>query len=452
MFKSIIHAFKIKDLRNRILFTSACVFLIKILSLVPIPGIDSEVAKIYFQGLSGGIHDAFKMVDTLSGGAFSGMRMLALSVGPYVSATILVQIYAMTSASIQREMNNSPAMARKKISSLNKIVAVVLASGQAFFFARYAMYIQKMLPGLIGSFLVDHYILFYIEFICAMVAGSSVLIWLSEVMTKQGIGNGISIIIASGILSSSQRSIRNFIYTIYSGLATKHFAIVSASFILLFIAVLIWSIYMSLGQKDIKVIYAKRISGNRVMQGRGSPVLPLRVNYVGVVPAIFASSILMFVSSIAQFMSRMKFTNWFAKSLTPTSVLYIIIYLMLLLTFSYVWTSMQFKPSNISIELKKSGAFIPGVKQGRPTEKHLTKEMNYVTGIGAFMLCVLVLTPWILERFFSVSRNDSYLVGGTTILLLVGTIVDVFSQIEGYMVSQKYSSFSTNEEKSSKKY
>lgn len=447
MFSSIVKAFTVKELRDRVMFTLFCIIIFKFLLLIPTPGVDAQVGKLYFSDLTGKIGDIFKMVNAFSGGAFSGMTLLALSISPYVSATIFVQIYSSLNADTQRELAQSPGIARRKIGIRNKYVALLLAVVQATLFAKYALHINKFFPGLIAKFLVSNKILFYPVFVTSMASGTMVLVWLSDIMTEKGIGNGVSVIVSVGILSSSYKIILKTIWTLFSylflgGSISGSFVMKTTLFSALFLFVLVWSIMLSLGQKEIPVIYAKRISGNRMIQGRGAPFIPLRVNYSGIIPIIFSSSILMFLSSFAGLLGQYYGSSTLINIFSPTSVPYIICYSLLIFLFSYFWTSVQFKPKNISSDLKKSGAFIPGVKQGAQTEKMLNYEMHKTNMIGTLMLCVLAIIPWILERIFMIDRSSSYLVGGTTILLLTGTIVDVFSQISGYMIHYKQASFS----------
>lgn len=437
MFSSVIKAFSIKELRSKILFTCLCIVLFKFVSLIPMPGVDSEVAKLYFSGLSGKMGDLFKMVNVLSGGAFSGMTLLALSIGPYVSATIFVQVYATLSGNMQRELSVSPSLARRKIGMMSRYVTVVLACIQAASFAKYALYINGAFPSLISNVMLQSKVLFYSVFIFGMSAGTMFIMWLAEMMTQKGVGNGVSIVISTGILSSSYKVILESAMTLFYGLADRFFFITSAMFIALFSVVLIWSILLSLGQKEVPVVYAKRVVGNKLVQGKGLPFLPLKVNYVGILPVMFASSVLMFASTIAGFTQKSFISNIFV----PTSISYAILYILLIFSFSYIWTSIQFRPKSIASDLKRAGAFIPGIKQGAQTEKYLFSEMHKTNLLGTSMLCFLALIPIILERMFFIERTKSYLVGGTTLLLLVGTVVDVFSQVSGYMASNKKSGF-----------
>ncbi|MCK5787903.1 MAG: preprotein translocase subunit SecY [Chlamydiia bacterium] len=441
MFRSIINAFSNRELRGRILFTCFCVILFKFLSLIPTPGVDSEVSQIYFSDLKGKVGDLFKMINAFSGGAFSSMTVLALNVSPYISATIIVQIYSTFSGSIQREVANSPASARRKIGSLNRYATLALALVQSFLFANYALYVNRVCPGLISDFFISHKIFFYFVFMLSMTSGTMVLLWMSDIMTQKGIGNGVSIIISTGILASSQRLLGGIAYGYLSGMLDNKMYLYVSIYAILFLFVLTWAILLSLGQRNIRVIYARRISGNKVIQGKGSPIIPLRVNYSGIVPVMFSSSILMFFSSIAGFLSRWRTLSFFQTIFVPTSIPYLVLYLSLICIFSYFWAAVQFKPKNIASDLKRSGAFIPGVKQGRSTESFLNSEMHSANMIGTFMLCMLAAMPWILERFFMIEKTKSYLIGGTTLLILVGTVVDVFSQIDGYMASGRTKKF-----------
>jgi preprotein translocase subunit SecY len=261
-------------------------------------------------------------------------------------------------------------------------------------------------------------------------------------ITERGIGNGVSLIITLGILSSFPSVLGNIIRQLNldsqeSGQLTFVSVAVLAIF---FVAILIGTILLVQGQRNIPVQYARRMVGRQEVQG-GSANIPLKLNYAGVVPVIFASTFLMSLAFVAQLIGKEGFFDWIAGILSPGSIPYLILYSLLIIFFTYFWTTTQFHPEQIASELKKNGAFIPGVRQGKPTQEYLEQSMNKIVMAGAFSLALIAVLPTLVSKLLSVDANISNFFGGTSLLILVGVVLDTMKQIESHLIMKRYDGF-----------
>lgn len=439
---------QIPELRFKIVFTLLLLAIYRVGGFIPVPGINGEVVLAYFKQASGGSQNLFQLVDIFSGGAFSQMTVFALGVVPYISASIIMQLMVALLPSLQREVRENPEIGRKKINRLTRFATVILSFVQSLLFAKFALQINLSNPGVISSELLDIQVLgvpllFYTIVISTMTTGTLFLMWLGEQITERGIGNGISLIIAVGILSSLPTTIGLIVQQLNLDSPQPGQLSFFTLFVLfvLFVLVSMATIFIIQGQRKIPLQYARRIVGNKEVQSVGSSYIPLKVNYAGVIPVIFASSLLMFPATLGQFVGSGNWIGTMANWLSPGATPYLFCYVLLIVFFTYFWTATQFRPDQIASDMKKNGAFIPGVRQGKHTVEYLETTMHNITFIGAILLAALAVLPSIIGRIMSVSSSISYFFGGTALLILVGVVLDTMKQIESFLLMKRYDGF-----------
>lgn len=447
MLREILRVAQVPELRSKITFTLLMLAVCRIGGFIPVPGINGEIAVSYFRQATGGGQNLFQMVDIFSGGAFSQMTVIALSVVPYISASIIMQLLVALWPSLQREVKENNEQGRRKINKMTRLLTVVLSVLQSGLFAKYALQMNITLPGLITGELLDVQMfgfpwLFYLLVITTMTTGTVFLMWVGEQITERGIGNGISLIIMLGILSQIPTAF-GMIFQQLNLDSQEPGQMTFASVLVLvgvFVAVTIATIMIIQGNRRIPLQYARRIVGRREVQG-GSSYIPLKVNYAGVIPVIFASSMLLFPATLSTFIGRGNFLGEVANWLSPGSPVYISLFVLLIIFFTYFWTATQFRPDQIASDMKKNGAFIPGIRQGKPTQDYLEHTMNRITLIGAIFLALLAILPTIIGRFLGVPQTISYFFGGTALLILVGVVLDTMKQIESHLLMKRYDGF-----------
>jgi len=448
MFEAITRVFQIPELRKKILFTLALLGIFRVGGFIPVPGINGEVALAYFRHAAGGGQNSLQLLDIFSGGAFSHMTIFALGVVPYISASIMMQLFTALIPSLTREIRENPEYAKRKISRWTRLGTLALSFIQSSLFAKYAVQINMANPGIISPALLEVTAfgtpwLFYFIFIATMTTGTILLMWLAEQITERGIGNGMSLIIAIGILSQLPSTIGLIIQQLNLDSPEAGQLSFFSLIILfgLFVAVSIGTIFIIQGQRKIPLQYARRVVGFREVQPTGSSYLPLKVNYANVIPVIFASSLLMFPTVIAQFIGLGNWVGRFASSISPGTTPYNVAYVLLIIFFTYFWTATQFRPDQIASDMKRNGAFIPGVRQGKQTEEYLEQSMSSITLIGALSLATLAVLPAIIGSLMNVSSAISYFFGGTALLILVGVVLDTMKQIESHLIMKRYEGF-----------
>lgn len=439
--------FQLPELRAKILFTLALLVVCRIGGFIPVPGINGELAVSFFRSQTGGGQNLFQLVDIFSGGAFSQMTVIALGVMPYISAQIIVQLLTAVFPSLQREMRENPEQGRRKTSKMTRIGTLILAFLQASLFARYALGMNVNRPGIIGSELLQLQAFgipwfYYLVFIATVTTGTVILMWIGEQITERGIGNGMSLIICLGIVSQLPMAIGLMIQQLNldSQLPGQmNFASV-LSLVLVFVGVVWGTIMVIQGHRRIPLQYARRVVGRRETQG-GNSYIPLKINYAGVIPVIFASAFLMFPATIAQFLGTGNWLGRVASWLAPGSNAHVLLYILLIIAITYFWTATQFRPDQIASDMKKNGAFIPGIRQGKPTQDYLESTMNRITLFGAVSLALIAILPNIVGRIMSVPHTISYFFGGTSLLIMVGVVLDTLKQIESHLLMKRYEGF-----------
>jgi preprotein translocase subunit SecY len=449
MIEAIRRIFGIPELRAKITYTLLLLAVCRIGAYISVPGVNAEAAISLFKFASGGGQNLFQLVDIFSGGAFAKMTVLALGVMPYITASIIMQLLIALVPSMQREIRESPDQGRRKLSKWTRLATLVISLFQSLLFAKFVAKVNAQSPGIIIPEILDVQIfgvpyLFYLTVMITMTAGTLFLMWIGEQISEKGVGNGISLIISIGILASFPSTIGSIINQLNltsqeAGQLTFPMLIVLCA---LFVLITVGTILVIQGQRRIPLQYARRIVGRHEVQG-GNSHIPLKINYAGVIPVIFASSLLMFPATIGQFLGRNTWLGQLTSYLTPGTWVYVIFYVALILFFTYFWTATQFKPEQIASDMKKNGAFIPGIRQGKPTQDYLEATMSRITLAGAVFLAIIAILPMLVGRLMGVDANISQFFGGTSLLILVGVILDTTKQIESHLLMKRYEGFMT---------
>lgn len=437
----------VPELKAKIVFTLMMLIACRIGAYIPVPGINGDAAVELFRNATGGGQNLFQLMDVFSGGAFAQMTVIALGVMPYISASIIMQLLMALVPSLQREIRENPDAGRRKMSKWIRMLTVLLAFFQAGLYAKYAVQLNASSSGIIVNEILDVQAfgmpwLFYLIVMATMTSGTILLMWIGEQISERGVGNGISLIITIGILSSLPSTMGSVIRQLNldsqepGQLTFSSLVVLSGVFVL----IIIGTILIIQGQRKIPLQYARRVVGRQEVQG-GNAYIPLKINYAGVIPVIFATALLMFPATIGQFVGRGSWVGQFANMISPGSWVYMLFYVLLIIFFTYFWTATQFHPEQIASDMKKNGAFIPGIRQGRPTQDYLESTMNRITFAGALFLALIAVLPTIVGKMLSVDSSITYFFGGTSLLILVGVVLDTSKQIESHLLMKRYEGF-----------
>ena len=404
--------FKLPDLKRRILFTLGMLFIFRLGAHIPTPGIDTAAMSQLFEG-SG----VLGFLDLFAGGALRRFSLFSLGVAPYINASIVLQLAAVIFPSLDRLQKEGP-QGQKKMTQYTRCGAILFAFIQAF---GMALWLRR--AGVLGA----SGLAFFIAVLTA-VTGSVAVMWIGEEMTDHGIGNGISVLIFAGIVARLPEAVIQTFSMVSSGEMNVVTLIMA---LIIMVAVLAGAVLLEQGQRRIPVQYAKRVVGNRVYGGQSS-FIPLRVNMGGVMPIIFASSLLIFPSMILRlFPGTERIANLFA----PGSWVYTVLYVILIVFFSFFYTAMVFNPSDIADSMKKNGGFILGIRPGKPTSDYIEKIASRVTLIGSLFLVVIALIPDLLTNVFGIT---SFYFGGTAVLIVVGVALEIAEQINSELLMRNY--------------
>lgn len=447
MFEGLKRILSVPELKAKIVFTLMMLVVCRIGAYIPVPGVNGDMAVQLFRHATGGSQNLFQLMDVFSGGAFAHMTVIALGVTPYISASIIMQLLMALVPSLQREIRESPDVGRRKMGKWIRILTVGLAVFQSGLFAKYAVQLNAGNPGIIVPELVDITFfgvpwLFFLIVMSTMTAGAMMLMWIGEQISERGIGNGISLIITIGILSSLPMTLGSIVRQL--NLDSQEPGQLSFSSLvvlaIVFVVIIVGTILIIQGQRRIPLQYARRVVGRQEVQG-GNAYIPLKINYAGVIPVIFASSLLMFPATLAQFVGRGNWLGQVAVWMSPGNWVYSTFYVLLIIFFTYFWTATQFHPEQIASDMKKNGAFIPGIRQGKPTQDYLEATMNRITFAGAIFLALIAILPTLVSRVLGVDTMISYFFGGTSLLILVGVVLDTTKQIESHLLMKRYDGF-----------
>ncbi|TKB46553.1 preprotein translocase subunit SecY [Ferrimonas sediminicola] len=414
----------LSELKARLLFVLGAIIVFRAGSFVPIPGIDAAVLAELFEQQQGTIVSMFNM---FSGGALERASILALGIMPYISASIIMQLLTVVHPAMA-ELKKEGEAGRRKISQYTRYGTLVLATFQSFGIA-------TGLPNMISGLVVNPGPAFYFTAVVSLVTGTMFLMWLGEQITERGIGNGISIIIFTGIVAGLPSAIGQTAEQARQG--ELHVLLLLVLAVIIF-AVTYFVVFMERGQRRIVVNYAKRQQGRRVFAAQ-STHLPLKVNMAGVIPPIFASSIILFPGTLAQWFGNNEGLRWLSDIsvvLSPGQPLYVMIYAVAIIFFCFFYTALVFNPRETADNLKKSGAFIPGIRPGEQTARYIDKVMTRLTLAGAAYITFICLIP----EFMMIGLNVQFYFGGTSLLIMVVVIMDFIAQVQTHMMSHQYDS------------
>jgi len=414
--------FKVEELKNRIFFTLALLTVYRIGCHIPTPGINGEALSKFLTQNAGAFMGFF---DMFSGGALSRVTIFALGIMPYISASIIMQLLTVVIPSIGKLAKEGEA-GRKKIVKYTRYGTVLISAIQSF---GIAAGLEKMQNGL---FVQNPGIAFKLITMITLTSGTAFIMWLGEQITERGIGNGISLIIFAGIVARFPNAIISTIRLVQAGELNLFFVVFLVA---MMVAVVAAIILLERGQRKIPVQYAKRVVGRKVYGGQ-STHLPLKINTAGVIPPIFASSIIMFPATVAGFI-EIPWVQTIAKQLSPGTIVYTLLYVGMIFFFAYFYTAIVFNPVDIADNLKKYGGFIPGIRPGQKTSEYLYRVLSRLTFVGAIYLAIVCVIPEVLIRKF----NVPFYFGGTSLLIAVGVALDTVSQIESHLVTRSYEGF-----------
>lgn len=418
---------KFADLRRRLLFLVLALVVYRLGAHIPVPGIDPNELAALFKSQAGGILGMFNM---FSGGALSRFTVFALGIMPYISASIIMQLMTVVSPTLEAIKKEGEA-GRRKITQYTRYATVVLAIVQAI---GISVALESQ-PGLV----IDPGLAFRFTTVVSLVTGTMFLMWLGEQITERGLGNGISIIIFAGIVAGLPAALGGLFELVRTGSMT---AIVLMVIIALVVLVTAFVVFVERGQRRILVNYAKRQVGNKIYQGQSSH-LPLKLNMSGVIPPIFASSIILFPATLTSWFSSgqgeedsFRWLSDFAASLSPGQPLYIGLYAAAIIFFCFFYTALVFNSKDTAENLKKSGAFVPGIRPGDQTARYIDKILMRLTLVGAIYITLVCLLP----EFLVMKWNVPFYFGGTSLLIIVVVTMDFMSQVQSYVMSQQYES------------
>ncbi len=435
MFKTFIKAFKIEEVRKKIIFTFFMLLLVRLGSQIPTPGVNPTYIKDFFESQGGQV---FNFFNTFTGGSFEQMTIFALGISPYITSSIIMQLLTIAIPKLE-EMHRDGEEGRKKINNITRYVTVALAVIQAA-----AMTIGFGRSGL----LVKYNFINAAVVIITLTAGSALIMWIGERITEKGIGNGISIILLINILSRLPSDFSSLYNQFMKGKPAWKFILAGLLILAIILFVVVFVVILQDGERRIAVSYSQKVQGRRNIGGQSSHI-PLKVNTAGVIPVIFASSLMQFPIIIASFFGKANasgFGGAILKGLDsnnwcdPSNIQYswgLLLYIVLTIAFAYFYTSITFNPMEVADNLKKSGGFIPGIRPGKPTVDYLSRILKYIIFIGAVGLVIVQLIPFI----FNGCLDASVSFGGTSLIIVVGVVLETIEQMESLMLVRNYKGF-----------
>lgn len=434
MLTTLKNAFKIKELRKKIFFTFVMLVVIRLGSQLPVPGVDRTYFARWFEAQTG---DAFNFFDAFTGGSFINMSVLALNITPYITSSIIMQLLTIAIPKLE-EMQRDGEDGRKKIASITRYVTVGLALLES----------SVMAIGFGRQGLLEVYNVFnIITVIAALTAGSAFLMWIGERITENGVGNGISIVLVINIISRMPQDITQLFEQFVLGRSIAKAVVAAIIILAIIIGMVILVIILNDGVRRIPVQYAKKVQGRKMVGGQSTNI-PLKVNTSGVIPVIFASSLMqipIFVCSLfsvsgtgvwAEILKGLNSSYWCNPN-QPVYSIGLVVYIVLVILFAYFYTSITFNPLEIADNMKRQGGFIPGIRPGKPTSDYLTKILNYIIFIGAVGLTIVCVVPYFFNGIFGASVSF----GGTSLIIIVSVVLETIKQIESQMLVRNYKGF-----------
>ena len=435
MLKTLRNAFKIKDIRNKILYTFMMLIVVRIGSLLPIPGVDTE----YFSKLLSNVGD-LSFLDAFTGGSFEKMSIFALSITPYITSSIIMQLLTIAIPKLE-EMQKEGEDGRKKITEITRYLTVGLALVESI-----AMAIGFGNQGLIkgyASMSPEHYVTSIVVVVVTLTAGSAFLMWVGERITENGVGNGISIVLLINIISRLPEDFAALYEQFINGKKISFGVLAAVIIIAIVIVMIAFVCFLQDGERRIPVQYSQKVAGRKMVGGQSTNI-PLKVNTAGVMPIIFASSLLQFPVIIAQLFSKSSSewtkylsSSYWCKPAMPKYSIGLLVYIILVVIFAYFYTSITFNPIEVANNMKRQGGIIPGINPGKSTSDYLNKILNYIVFIGAVGLIIIALIPILCSGFL----NAKVSFGGTSIIIIVGVVLETLKQIESKMCNRYYRGF-----------
>jgi preprotein translocase subunit SecY len=416
VFSWLTNAWRVPELRRRVLFTAAILALYRLGSWLPAPGIDSQAIENFFSGKGGTV---LGLLNLFSGSALSRFSIFALGIMPYVTASIILQLLTVVIPSLEQLQKEGEA-GFARINQYTRYLTVGLAAAQSL---GYTLLFKR--SGALPDANAGRIVLIVIT----LTAGTTLLMWMGELITKRGVGNGISLLIFASILATAPSGIQAWIN---GGAMEKLF------FPLIALGVIVAVVFIQEGQRRIPIQYAKRMVGRRMTAG-GSTYMPLRVNMAGVIPVIFAAAVMAFPPTIAQFFPQTQ--TFINRHFSPSSLPYLLFEAFLIVIFTYFYTAVQFNPVDQADNLRKYGGYIPGIRPGPPTAQYLDRVLTRLTLPGSLYLAIIAVAPAIFIRYFGFSQATSRALGGTSVLIVVGVALDTMRQMESQMMQRSYEGF-----------
>lgn len=427
MLQTLRNAWRIEELRRKMLFTLLIVLLYRLGNAIPVPYVNVAALKYYFTQLESTV---LGLYNVMSGGAFSSATIFALSIQPYINASIIIQLLCIAIPALERLSKEGGEEGKKKIAAITRYATVGIGLLMGF-----AYYMIMRNNNLLDSGMQNN-VWAAIVIILTFTSGSALIMWLGEQITEFGIGNGISIILFASIVSRMPTSFITSIRNIINGsLQWWLFALI----LLGALAIIVLIVYVSDAERRIPVQYAKRVVG-RKMYGGQSTHLPMKVNMSGVMPIIFAQSIASLPATIAAFAGSNS-DGWFMRLFDTTSITYAIIYFLLILFFAYFYSTIQFNPIEVANNLKKNGGYIPGFRPGKPTSEFIQKVLNKITLFGAIYLGIIAVVPILVSHFSQAPALTGISLGGTSIIIVVGVALETVRALEAQMLMRNYKGF-----------
>ncbi|AJY75290.1 preprotein translocase subunit SecY [Paenibacillus beijingensis] len=430
MFKTVSNIWKVEDLRKRILFTLFILLVYRIGSFIPVPNINKDV----FTSVNQTGADLFGLLNTFSGGALFQFSIFAIGIMPYITASIIVQLLSMDVIPKFAEWAKEGENGKKKLAQITRYGTIILGLVQGFataigFNRQYQF-----------QMVIEPTFWTYLMIAIVLTAGTAFLMWLGEQITERGIGNGISVIIFAGIIAAMPGHIRSIYTTYFVDQTDQVFLNILkvVAIVIVVIAIIIGVIFVQQGIRKIPVQYAKRVVG-RKMYGGQSTHIPLKINGAGVIPVIFAVSLLMFPITIAQFWSNHAWAQWITDHLYYDKPLGMVLYILLIIGFTFFYTFVQINPVQMADQMKKNGGYIPGIRPGKPTSAYITKVMTRITLFGAVFLAVISIFPVFFGSLAGLDRSIQ--LGGTSLLIVIGVALDTMKQIESQLIKRHYKGF-----------
>ena len=429
MLQTFRNAWKIDELRRKILFTLFIVLLYRLGNAVPVPYVNTTALSQYFLTLQ---NTVLGLYNTMSGGAFSMATIFALSIQPYINASIIIQLLCIAIPALERLSKEGGEEGRKKIAAITRYstVGIGLLQGYAYFVLMCRNNLLAADAPLVWAGIVT---------VMTFTAGSALVMWLGEQITEFGIGNGISMILFANIVSR----LPQMVMTLGSGLINdfKGYWYVALVAIVGIVALIMLIVFVTNAERRIPVSYAKRVVGRKVYGGQNT-FLPIKVNMSGVLPIIFAQSVATLPATVAMFMGKATDSNpWYKYAWSNTSVVYLVFYMILIIAFSYFYATIQYNPVEISNNLRKNGGFIPGYRPGRPTSDFIKRVINKITLFGAVYLGIIACVPIIISACSKDAANTGISLGGTSIIIVVGVAIETVQALENQMLMRHYKGF-----------